>query len=74
MLEKNNQISVSKLWAILLLEVDFTTLSKIVFNTRLIPLLENKFFIPEKIIGGRRNQSIIYVAINKKLVTNIINK
>ena len=38
MLEKKpNEIAVSKLRAILLLEADFNTVNKIIFNTRLIP-------------------------------------
>ena len=41
MLKKQlNNISVSKLRAILLLEADFNTSNKIIFNTRLIPTLE----------------------------------
>ena len=54
MLEKVvGNIDVQKLRAILLLEADFNTLYKIVFNDRLIPKLEETETIPMEIIGGR---------------------
>ena len=54
MLEKHpNNISVSKLRAILLLEADFNTINKIIFNTKLIPKLEVQNFIIRENIGGR---------------------
>ena len=75
MLEKShNNISVTKLRTILLLKADFNALNKIVFNIRLIPLLEHKESIPHEIIGGRWNQSAIYVVINKKLTADIANQ
>ena len=58
---------------ILLLEVDFNAVNKIVFNTRLIPTLEAQNSIPRELIGGRYGQSAIYVAINKKLLVGIAN-
>ena len=54
MLEKiHNNISITKLHAILLLKVDFNALNKIIFKTHLIPSLEHKESIPHEIIGGR---------------------
>ena len=56
MLEKKvNNISVSKLKAVLLLEVNFNTANKIIFNTRTIPQMEQRDEIPKEIIGGRRS-------------------
>ena len=63
--KKDNQIIVSKLRAIFLLEVDFNAVNKIIFNMQLIPFLEYKGLILDEIIRGRRNQSAIYIAINK---------
>ena len=73
-LEKSTgNIQVSKLRAILLLEADFNALNKIVFNNRTISNLEASNSIPYEVIGGRRGQSSIHVALNKKLVCDISN-
>ena len=54
MLKKQpNNILVSKFKAILLLEADFNTINKIIFNTRLIPILEVQNSILREIIGER---------------------
>ena len=66
-------INVAKLRAILLLEADFNTLNKIVFNRRTIPRIEIAKTIPYEVIGRRRGQSSLYVALNKKLVYDIRN-
>ena len=50
--KKQNNILVSKLRAILLLEADFNIINKILFSTRLIPTLEAKELILKKLIGG----------------------
>jgi len=74
MLEKSKgYIDTIKLRAILLLEADFNALNKIVFNTKLMPSLERTNSIPYEIIGGRRGQSLIYVVLSKKLVSDIAN-
>ena len=74
MLEKSKgYINVEKLRAILLLEADFNALNKIVFNTKLMPSLERTNSIPYEIIGGRRGQSLIHIALNKKLMLDIAN-
>ena len=75
MLEKvRGQIDIFKLRVILLLESDFNTLNKLVFNMRLIPSLEYKKAIPYKIIGEKRDYLAIYIALNKKLVSDIVNQ
>ena len=55
MLEKKpGVIKVTILRAILLLEADFNGVNKILFNTRLISLMEQAHVILKEIIGGRR--------------------
>ena len=58
-------IQVDKLRTILLLEADLNALYKIMFNGRVLPILEDKKLIPIEIIGGRRRQSSHYVALGK---------
>jgi len=53
--KKENQISVSKLRTILLLEANFNAANKIIFNTCLMPILESKESIPQEIIGERKS-------------------
>ena len=66
-------VYISKLIAILLLEVDFNVLNKIVFDRRALPSIEASNTIPFEVIGGRKGQSSIYIALNKKLVYDIGN-
>ena len=47
-------IKVSKLRVILLLESDFNSLNKLIYNTRVLLKLENSYLISYQIIGGRR--------------------
>ena len=55
MLEKKpGVVRVDKLRAILLLEANFNSINKIIFNTKLIPSIEYSQSIPREIIGGRR--------------------
>ena len=73
-LEKvRGQIDISKLRAILLLEEDFNTLNKLIFNMRLIPSLKYKKYISHEVID-ERSYSAIYIALNKKLVLDIVNQ
>ena len=51
-----------KLRAILLLEVDFNALHKIIFNNRLVLSAEMKEGIPMEVIRGRRSQLAAYLA------------
>ena len=75
MLEKvAGNINVAKLRAILLLEIDFNALNKIVFNGRAIPRIETAKTIPYDVIGRRRGQSSFHIALNKKLVCDIGNQ
>ena len=56
MLEKSvGDVNVQKLLAILLLEADFNTMYKIIFNSRLIPSIEAANTISIEVIGGRRS-------------------
>jgi len=74
MLEKKpNEIVVSKLRAILLLEANFNAANKIIFNTRLIPQIEDRNETPREIIGSHHSQSAIHITVNKKLIANISN-
>ena len=72
--KKQNEISVTKLRAILLLEAEFNAANKIIFNTRLILILEHRNEIPHEIIGGHQLQSVIHIALNKKLINDITNQ
>ena len=55
MLEKlEGNAYMSKLKAILLLEVDFNTLNKIVFNCGVLPAIEASKATLSEVIGGRR--------------------
>ena len=57
-LEKSpKNMNIQKLRAILLLEADFNVLRKIVFNSRMMPALEDASVIPCEIIDRRRIQS-----------------
>ena len=67
------KLSVSKLRVILLLEADFNTLHKIIFNRRILPILKKKNLFPHKIIRCNRGQSAIHIALNKKLIADISN-
>ena len=74
MLEKSSgNVNISKLRAILLLEADFNGINKILFNSYILPQLESNKAIPYKVIGGRRSQSSYYIALKKKLVSDISN-
>jgi len=56
MIEKSpRQIDVTKLRAILLLEADYNTVNKIIFNNRVIPSIKQDDRIPYEIIKGRQN-------------------
>ena len=74
MLEKAEGIvDVKKIRAIFLLEADFNTAYKIIFNNRLIPNLEVINTIPREVIGGRRSQDATHLALQKKLISDIAN-
>ena len=72
--KKSNNRLVSKLCIILLLKADFNAANKILFNTRMIPRIENENLIPREIIGGRTYQLAIHIVVDKKLITDIANQ
>ena len=59
---------------ILFLEADFNRLNKIIYNSIVIPSLERQGEIPFKIIGRRRGQLSMHIALNKKLISDCSNK
>ena len=71
--EVSGNIQVLKLRVILLLEANFNTLNKIIFNTRVMPMLEKTKVILHKIIREYRGYISLYIAVNKKLVSDIAN-
>ena len=74
MLEKSaGNFNVQKLRAILLLEADFNAAHKIIFNNRLVPNIEAVNSIPIEVIGGRRIQAATQLALDKKLIADIVN-
>ena len=72
--KSTGNVYVLKLRAILLLEADFNTLNKIVFNGRALPSIEASNTISFEVIRGRKGQSFMHVALNKKLVYDIGNQ
>ena len=61
-----------KLWAILLLEDYFNAIYKIIFNNRLYLYIEVVNSIPIEVMGERRPQAAIHLALDKKLISNIV--
>ena len=75
MLEKlPGNILAQKPWAILLLDTDFNAINKIIFNTWAMPSIELYNKIPSKIVGSRKSQSFLYLALRKKLIADILNQ
>ena len=75
MLEKEKgNINVKKQRAILLLKADFNWLNKIIYNSRVILELEKREVIPFEVVGGKRGQSLLHVALNKKLISDYSNQ
>ena len=60
--------------AILLLETDFNSLNEIIYNHRVLLKLKANRVIPYKLISSRKGQSSQYIALNKKLIYNIVNQ
>ena len=68
MVEKSpRMIDITKLRALLLLEADYNTVNKIIFNNRVLPSLEWEERIPYEIIGRCWSQASIYVTFKKIL-------
>ena len=72
--KKEGVINATKLRVILLLEVDFNVINTIIFNTRLIPIIEKLNLILNKLIDGYRAQSTIQLVVNKKLIADVANQ
>ena len=66
-------VHVQNLRVILLLEADFNTMHKIIFNNRLILNIEAVNVIPMEVIGGRQSQAATHLALDKKLISDIAN-
>ena len=72
MLEKlTGNVNAQKFRVILLLEVDFNTMYKIIFSNWLIPNLKLTDAIPAELIGGRRSQIDAHLVLDKKLISSI---
>ena len=69
-----NDISVMKLYAILLLKADFNAANKIIFNTIMIPQMKYKNKILREIIGSYISQSAIHIVINNMIIADIANQ
>ena len=67
------KIIVNKFYAIFLLEADFNIINKLVFNTRLLLLIEYSNMIPKELVRGCYRYSMIHVTLGKKLATDIAN-
>ena len=75
MLEKSKgNIQVENLHALLLLEADLNAIYKIIFNSRVLLLIEERKEIPIEIIGSRRKQSAHHITLEKKLISDISNQ
>ena len=66
-------MQVQKLQVILLLEVDFNAMYKIMFNNMLIPNIEAMNAILMEIIGDRQSQAATHLALDKNLISDIMN-
>ena len=56
-----------------MLEADFNAMHKIIFNNRLILNIEAANAILIEVIGGQRSQVATYLALDNKLISNIVN-
>ena len=75
MLEKSKgNIQVEKLYALLLLEADLNAIYKIIFNSRVLPSIEERKEILIEIIGGRCKQLAHHITLGKKLISDIGNQ
>ena len=75
MIEKTEGvIRVDKLRALLLMEADFNSLSKLIFSHRMIKGMELNKRMPEELFGSRKLLSAIHVAINRRLIIDIFRQ
>jgi hypothetical protein len=75
MLEKEaGVIKVNKLRAILLMEADFNFFNGLMFAKRMMTRAEERGTIPIECYGSRNNHEAIEVALNRRLVTDILRQ
>ena len=75
MIEKvGGNIRVDKLRALILMEVDFNSLNKLIFSSRMIKCMENKKCMPEELFGSHKKLSAILVAVNRRMFTDIFRQ
>ena len=73
MLEKEaGVIKVNKLRAILLMEADFNFFNGLMFAKRMMQQVEQRDAMPVECYGSRHNHEAIEVAINRRLVTDLL--
>ena len=65
-----SNVGIQKLRATLLLEADFNTLHKIMFNNRLIPTLEVGKAMLIEVKGRRRSKAATHLVLSKTLIAN----
>ena len=75
MLEKlKGNINVEKLRGILLMEADYNFLSKLLLGVRLMRSVEARQGFPEELAGSKKRHEAIDVAINRKLVGDMMRQ
>jgi hypothetical protein len=75
MLEKEaGVIKVNKLRAILLMEADFNFFNGLMFAKRMMQRVEQRNAVPMECYGSRRNHEAIEVAVNRRLVTDLLRQ
>ncbi len=75
MLEKlKGNINVEKLRGILLMEADYNFLSKLLLGVRLMRSVEARQGFPEELAGSRKRYEAIDVALNRKLVSDMMRQ
>ena len=75
MLEKlKGNINVEKLQGILLMETDYNFLSKLFLGVRLVRSVEARNGFPEELAGSRKRHKAVDVALNRKLVGDMMRQ
>ncbi len=75
MLEKlKGNINVEKLRGVLLMEADYNFLSKLLLGVRLMRSVEARQGFPEELAGSRKRHEAIDVALNRKLVSDMMRQ
>ena len=66
--KEEHVIRVDKLKALLLMEVDFSSLDKLIFSSKMTSSAKLKKRIPEELFGGPENLFAVQVVINRRSV------